>query len=65
MFFKHLIIAFLLLGLGFAGTAQAGTKQYSLSNGSGAQVHIGDGLPLPVASGPFTGTGSAFPPLLI
>jgi len=64
---KHLVIAFLLLGLGFAGTAQAAAPaSLSLALGSGAQLHIGDGLALPVAQAATSAvTGMVFPPLLI
>ncbi len=60
-----LCIAFLLLALGLvAGTA--GAKSYSLLAGSGGQLQIGGGLPLPIqATCNATCTGTNFPPLLI
>jgi hypothetical protein len=61
---KHLIISLLVLGLGLAGTA--GAKTYSLSNGSGGQLQIGGGLPLPIqAECNGVCTATVFPPLLI
>lgn len=49
------------LAMGFAGSAQA--AQYFI-NGGGAQLHIGNGLALPIQAA-FTGAGTAQPPLLI
>jgi hypothetical protein len=56
--------------LGLLGTADASIAQtyYSLQGGSGAQVQIGDELPLPiwlVYSGLPNPTMTVFPPLLI
>jgi hypothetical protein len=66
MSLKRLVIVFLLLGLGFAGTAAGATHRYSLSNGSGGQMQIGGGLPLPIqATCNATCTGTHFPPLLV
>ena len=63
---KRLLSTMLILALALmAGTAQAGHKSYSLTAGSGAQQHIGNGLPLPiqpVALAP-AGTGTSFPVL--
>jgi len=65
---RHLRTACLTLGLGLtlgvAGTA--GAKTYSLAAGSGGQLQIGGGLPLPAqATCNATCTGTVFPPLLI
>jgi len=57
-----LYVASVILALGLASASQAAT--YSLQNGSGAQLHIGGGLALPVQTAA-TVTGAAFPPLLI
>ncbi len=59
-----LCIAFLLLALGLvAGTAQARHK-FSLVAGSGGQIHIGNGLALPIQQAATVGqTGTVFPPL--
>jgi len=59
-----LLIAFLFLGLCLATSAQA--KKFSLTGG-GAQLHIGNGLPLPVLGGSVTVlvTGTVFPVLNI
>jgi len=57
-----LSVASVILALGLASASQAAT--YSLQNGSGAQLHIGGGLALPVQT-PATVMGAAFPPLLI
>jgi len=66
MSLKRLVIVFLLLGLGFAGTATGGTHKYALSAGSGGQMQIGGGLPLPIqATCNATCTGTHFPPLLV
>ena len=66
MSLKRLVIVFLLLGLGFAGTAAGGTQKYSVANGSGGQLQIGGGLPLPIqATCNATCTGTHFPPLLV
>jgi hypothetical protein len=66
MSLKRLVIVFLLLGLGFAGTATGGTHKYSVSSGSGGQMQIGGGLPLPIqATCNATCTGTHFPPLQI
>jgi hypothetical protein len=64
MILKRICLAALVLSLGVAGTAQA--AQYSLAAGSGAQLHIGGGLALPIqpAATPAV-TGTVFPPLLI
>jgi hypothetical protein len=65
MSFKRfpLFIACLLLGLGWAVTAQA--KTYALAGDTGAQLHIGGGLPLPIQFTNPTRTGTVFPELLI
>jgi hypothetical protein len=60
--FKRICLAALVLSLGVAGSAQA--VSYSLAAGSGAQLHIGNGLALPVQAAA-TVVGGAFPPLLI
>jgi hypothetical protein len=66
MAFKRLGFAILILGIGFAGTAQAKNAYYTLAAGSGAQLHIGNGLALPVQPGATAlVTGMVFPPLLI
>ena len=66
MSLKRLVIVFLLLGLGFAGTAAGGTQKYSVSSGSGGQIQIGGGLPLPIqATCNATCTGTHFPKLLV
>ena len=66
MSLKRLVIVFLLLGLGFAGTAAGGTNKYSVADGSGGQMQIGGGLPLPIqATCNATCTGTNFPPLLL
>jgi hypothetical protein len=49
------------LAIGFAGSAHAAS--YFL-NGGGAQLHIGNGLALPIQAA-FTGAGTQHPPLLI
>jgi hypothetical protein len=66
MALKRLGIAILVLGIGFAGSAQAKQAYYTLAAGSGAQLHIGNGLALPVQL-PASAlvTGMVFPPLLI
>lgn len=66
MAFKRLGFAILVLLIGFAGTSQAKTAYYTLAAGSGAQLHIGNGLALPIQQAA-TGavTGMVFPPLLI
>jgi len=54
----------LLLGLGLATSAQA-DKIFSLTGGGG-QLHIGNGLQLPIQAAATGGqTGTVFPPLLI
>jgi hypothetical protein len=64
MFLKRivLVLSCLLLGLGWAVTAQA--KLYSLTGGGG-QFQIGGGLPLPIQLTNPTATGTVFPALLI
>ncbi len=56
-----LCMTYLILGLSLATMAQA--KNYSLA-GSAGQLHIGDGLALPIQAAA-TVTGAVFPPLLI
>jgi len=58
------VLSVLLVGLGSGATAHA--KKYSLTNNSGAQLHIGNGLALPIqaAATPLV-TGMVLPPLLI
>jgi hypothetical protein len=67
MSLKHLLVGFLSLGLGLAGTAGAqATRSYGLGAGSGGQFQIGGGLPLPIqATCNATCTGTVFPPLLV
>jgi len=67
MTFKRICLAALVLSLGMAVTAQAGTgRLYSLAAGSGAQLHIGNGLALPVQPAATSlVVGGVFPPLLI
>ena len=66
MILKRICLAALALSLGVAGTAQAGTTRYSLAAGSGAQLHIGNGLALPIQpAATVLVTGTVFPPLLI
>jgi hypothetical protein len=67
MSFRHLLIGALLLGLGLAGTATgAVTKTYSVAAGSGGQLAIGGGLPLPIQpTFNATAVGTVFPPLLV
>lgn len=60
--YKMLSAASAILALGLASASHAAT--YSLQNGSGAQLHIGNGLALPVQPAA-TVMGAAFPPLLI
>jgi hypothetical protein len=62
---KRLCITFVVVvGLCLVGTAQVQAKQYSLASGSGAQLHIGNGLALPVQTAvPALPGGNAFPPL--
>ena len=64
MSLKHLGIALLSLALGLVvGTAQA--KDFSLVDGGG-QMHIGNGLALPIEAAATSGqTGTVFPPLAI
>ena len=62
MILKRICLAALVLSLGVAGSAQA--AQYSLAGGSGAQLHIGGGLALPIQPAA-TVTGTVFPPLMI
>ena len=62
MILKRICLAALVLSLGVAGTAQA--AQYSLAAGSGAQLHIGGGLALPIQPS-VTVVGGVFPPLMI
>ena len=58
-----LLTAFLFLGLSLATTAQA--KKFSLTGGGG-QLHIGNGLQLPIqAAATAATTGEDFPTLLI
>jgi len=66
MTLRHLLIGSLLLGLGLAGTATGAiTKTYSLAAGSGGQLNIGGGLPLPIQpTYNATAMGTVFPPLL-
>jgi hypothetical protein len=56
-----LLAAFLSLTLGLATSAQA--KKWSVTSGGG-QLHIGDGLALPIQSAVTLG-GTNFPPLLV
>ncbi len=66
MALRRLGFAILILGIGFAGTAQAKNAYYTLAAGSGAQLHIGNGLALPIQPGATAlVTGMVFPPLLI
>jgi hypothetical protein len=67
MSLRHLLIGSLLLGLGLAGTATGAiTKTYSLAAGSGGQLAIGGGLPLPIQpTFNATAIGTVFPPLLL
>ena len=65
MAFKRLGIVILMLGIGFAGTAQAKKVLFTLAAGSGAQLHIGNGLALPVQAPAIANSGMNFPPLLI
>ena len=58
---KRVAFVAMLLGILFAGTAQA--RNYSLTGG-GAQLQIGNGLPLPIQAAT-AGTGNVFPNLLI
>ncbi len=65
MSIKRLCIAILSLGLGLAlaGAAQATQLQFSLVGGGG-QIHIGNGLALPIQQAATPGqTGTVFPPL--
>jgi len=64
MSLKHLGIAFLSLAVGLVvGTAQA--KDFSLVAGGG-QMHIGNGLALPIEAAATIGqTGANFPPLAL
>jgi len=62
---RALQIACVLIALVFAGTAQA---NYRLQAGSGGQLQIGTGLPLPAqvfTGGTMTSTRGTFPPLLV
>jgi len=67
MLYKRLCTTVLvsLMALGLAGMASA--KTFSLVAGSGAQMHIGGGLPLPVHLGAATSlqTGTVFPGLAV
>lgn len=64
MILKRICLAALIFSFGVAGTAQART--YALASGSGAQLHIGGGLALPIQPGATAlVTGGVFPPLLI
>jgi hypothetical protein len=68
MILKRVALLTLCLVVGWAVAAQtAFSKTYSLSSGSGAQLHIGNGLALPIqqAAGGGVGTGTVFMPLLI
>ena len=65
MIFRRLGIAILVLGIGFAGTAQAKTQYFTLAAGSGAQLHIGNGLALPIQAPAVANENQNFPPLLI
>lgn len=66
MFNKRLCMTILvsLFGLGLVGSVHA--KTFSLVDGSGAQLHIGGGLALPIQpAATVLVTGQVFPPLLI
>lgn len=64
MILKRICLAALMFSLGVAGNAQA--AQYALATGSGAQLHIGNGLALPIQqAATVLITGQVFPPLLI
>jgi hypothetical protein len=64
MILKRICLAALIFSFGVAGTAQART--YALASGSGAQLHIGNGLQLPIqAAATALVTGTVFPTLLI
>jgi len=67
MSMKGLVLSTSLLTLALAIPAQAGTRSYSLAAGSGGQLHIGNGLALPIqaAAAGTVGTGTVFMPLLI
>jgi len=59
------VVLTFLLGLGLATSAQAAGQRWSLTGG-GAQLHIGNGLALPIQPAASAGvTGTVFPPLLI
>ncbi|MCH7868794.1 MAG: hypothetical protein IH881_13950 [Myxococcales bacterium] len=58
---KRVAFAAMMLGILCAGSAQA--RNYSLIGG-GAQLHVGQGLALPIQAA-VAQTGAAFPPLLI
>ncbi len=62
MILKRICLAALMFSLGVAGNAQA--AQYALATGSGAQLHIGNGLALPIQQA-IGDLGPVFPPLLI
>jgi hypothetical protein len=60
-FLRRICLLALIFSFGLAGTANA-QNTYSLGAGSGAQLHIGNGLALPIQSAA-TVTGGDFPPL--
>jgi hypothetical protein len=64
MSFKRLMLFVALVSLGFGATAHAATAPHPV-NGGGGQLHIGNGLPLPVQFPPAPVSGPTFPPLLI
>lgn len=64
-FLRRICLAALIVSLGVAGSASA-QNTYSLGASSGAQLHIGNGLALPIQpAATALVTGQVLPPLLI